>query len=111
MNNAINASGYCRISTDKQREGTSIGEQKRIIHEHCKRNGIELGMIYIDEGVSGATDPNDRPALSKLINDAKMGKFSLLVFTKLDRLARSNRKILNILLRRAPLSILSAELN
>jgi len=97
MNNVINASGYCRISTDKQREGTSIGEQKRIIHEHCKRNGIELGMIYVDEGVSGATDHNDRPALSKLINDAKMGKFSLLVFTKLDRLARSNRKILNIL--------------
>jgi DNA invertase Pin-like site-specific DNA recombinase len=87
--------GYGRVSTIHQVEdGTSSEEQERIVTEECKRKGWELVHFYSDDGFSGKNSL--RPGYVQLLNDAKLGKFKMVVFTKLDRFGRSLKDILNI---------------
>ena len=47
---------------------------------------------YVDNGVSGSTD--SRPALDRLLSDAKRRKFDVLVCWRLDRLGRNLRHLI-----------------
>jgi len=87
--------GYARVSTFEQVEkGTSIDEQKRLIMEECARRGWHLVRIYCDEGASGKFI--DRQGLQELHQDAQMGSFDIIMFTKSDRLTRSIRDLSNL---------------
>ena len=91
----VKVGGYVRVSTFEQAEkGTSIDEQKRIIHEDCLRRGWQLVQIYCDEGASGKL--RDRQGLHDLQRDAKGGLFQTIMFTKSDRLTRSIRDLSNL---------------
>src|SRR3954466_2934106 len=74
--------GYARVSTDGQELD---GQQASL-----KANGAER---IFSEKVSGAV--TDRKALAKAI--AALGAGDVLLVTRLDRLARSTRDLLNIL--------------
>lgn len=92
----LKAALYTRVSKDEQfREGYSISSQK----EHCinftKSQGWEIYDIYVEEGVSAKT--LNRPAILRLIADAKEHKFEVVVFYKLDRLVRSVRDLDDLL--------------
>ena len=50
---------------------------------------------FIDEGVSGRTDK--RPGLNQLIEDARKGKFKIVIVHSIDRLGRSTKHLLNLL--------------
>jgi site-specific DNA recombinase len=86
--------GYARVSTADQIDNTSLEDQKRIVEDRCQKEGHELYQFYSDEGVSGGS--LQRPALQKLIADAKAKRFEAVYFTKLDRLGRSVRDIANL---------------
>src|ERR1700722_856392 len=74
--------GYARVSTDGQSLTAQVAELKA------------AGCTDIfQEKISGAT--SDRKQLAKLIG--RLGKDDVLVVTRLDRLARSTRDLLNIL--------------
>jgi DNA invertase Pin-like site-specific DNA recombinase len=74
--------GYARVSTDGQSLTAQIAELKA------------AGCIEIfQEKVSGAK--SDRKQLSRLIG--RLGRGDVLVVTRLDRLARSTRDLLNLL--------------
>jgi len=88
--------GYGRVSTLAQvRDGTSAEEQERRVREECERRGFRLLKFYRDDGFSGKTIEH-RPGIQALIEDAKRGKFEVVMFTKLDRLARNLRELLNV---------------
>jgi DNA invertase Pin-like site-specific DNA recombinase len=74
--------GYARVSTD----GQTLDAQQSELH----KAGVE--RVY-SEKISGAI--SDRPALAKAIGG--LGKGDTLIVTKLDRLARSTRDLLNTL--------------
>jgi len=74
--------GYARVSTDGQSLTAQVAELKAV---NCQR--------IFQEKVSGAR--TDRKQLSRLI--AGLDKGDVLVVTRLDRLARSTRDLLNIL--------------
>ena len=74
--------GYARVSTRDQNLAGQIAELQ----------AAGCGNIY-KEKASGAK--SDRPALAKLIRRLESG--DVLVVTRLDRLARSTRDLLNIL--------------
>src|SRR4249920_2979475 len=74
--------GYARVSTD----GQSLASQDAQLHE------AGCAKVY-SEKVSGAK--TDRAALGKLLKRLEPG--DVLVVTRLDRLARSTRDLLNIL--------------
>jgi DNA invertase Pin-like site-specific DNA recombinase len=74
--------GYARISTDGE---TLDAQQAALSAAGCDR--------VFAEKISGAV--SDRPALRKAI--AALGPGDTLIVTRLDRLARSTRDLLNIL--------------
>lgn len=46
---------YCRLSSEDSAEhkSMSIGNQKAMLSDYVKRQGWEVGDIYIDDGYSG----------------------------------------------------------
>ena len=89
MKESIKILGYCRVSTDSQKEEGTIEIQEKALIEYAKKNNIELLQIFKDEGVSGSKELENRPGLAELFyfieNDK--GVEGVLIF-KLDRLAR-----------------------
>ncbi|URZ07567.1 recombinase family protein [Clostridium felsineum] len=77
---------YNRFSSNMQRE-ESIDAQIRFNHDYAKRNNIEVMKDYIDEAISGKTD--DRPGFQKMLEDAKLGMFDVVICHKVDRFARN----------------------
>jgi site-specific DNA recombinase len=87
--------GYGRVSTIEQAlKGTSAEEQENKIRKACEYKNYGLYRIYTDKGISGKT-LKTRPGIQSLISDAKAGKFEIIMFTKLDRLSRNLRDLLN----------------
>ena len=82
---------YVRVSTS----GQTVENQERELLAHCQRQGWQVFKVYRDEGFSGAVA--DRPALKEMMNDARLGRFNLLVVWKIDRLARSISHLLEVL--------------
>lgn len=86
---------YTRVSTEDQaREGTSLEVQSEFLVSYAKRQGWDVFDIYIDDGYSG--NLRDRPALNRLFYDARKKKFDAVLVYKLDRFARNNRLLLNL---------------
>lgn len=93
---------YTRVSTEDQaREGYSLEVQSEYLLNFAKREKWQLcspegsATVYEDDGYSGYS--TDRPAMSQLLQDARSGKFDLILVYKLDRFSRRLRDILNIL--------------
>lgn len=81
---------YVRTSTlDQAREEkVSIPDQINWAKKFTLEKGWEWIGEYVEPGVTGDTEIDDRLALSKLINDAKHNKFDLVLVYHSSRLAR-----------------------
>jgi DNA invertase Pin-like site-specific DNA recombinase len=77
---------YARVSTSEQH----VEGQLHALRQYAQARGGEA-VEYVDAGVSGARDR--RPALDRLLADARRRRFDVLAITKLDRLARSVRHL------------------
>lgn len=87
---------YIRVSTTSQaEEGYSIDEQKDKLKSYCQIKDWNVYKVYTDGGFSGSN--TERPALEKLINDAKNKKFDTVLVYKLDRLSRSQKDTLYLI--------------
>src|SRR3989344_2559318 len=79
--------GYCRVSTDNQKEEGTIEIQERALQEYAKANGYDLVTIFRDNGVSGGLE--DRPGLAELFSYLETdNQIAGVLIYKLDRLAR-----------------------
>jgi DNA invertase Pin-like site-specific DNA recombinase len=78
---------YCRVSTTDQH----TDPQLHALRAYAEARGLEIAAEYIDHGVSGAKER--RPALDRLLADARSRRFDVLAVTKLDRPARSVRHL------------------
>jgi site-specific DNA recombinase len=84
------AAAYIRVSDESQVQGYSLDAQRVEIARWCERNGYELVLVYADEGVSAHTDKIEkRPQLVRLLEDARQGKFDIVVVHTLDLWARN----------------------
>jgi DNA invertase Pin-like site-specific DNA recombinase len=75
---------YARVSTFA---GQNPEMQLVELREYAARRGWQLTEEYVDHGVSGAKE--SRPALNRLMADAKQRKFDVVAVWKLDRFGRS----------------------
>ena len=82
---------YARVSTGEQ----TVAPQLDSLREYARLRRLEIVAEYIDEGVSGAKA--SRPALDRLLADAKRRKFDAIAIVKLDRLGRSLHHLLTVL--------------
>jgi site-specific DNA recombinase len=82
--------GYCRVSTDNQKEDGTIEIQENALREYARKEEIDLVHICMDEGVSGGLE--NRPGLALLVDYLHTDETiaGILIF-KLDRLARDVR--------------------
>ena len=87
----IRAALYARVSTLDQEPENQLAELRRYVHARSWPEATE----YVDKGVSGAKDR--RPALDRLVTDAKRRGFDVLVVWRLDRLGRNLRHLVTLL--------------
>ncbi|QMS85270.1 recombinase family protein [Candidatus Xianfuyuplasma coldseepsis] len=86
---------YIRVSSDKQlKQGFSFEDQEEKLIEEVKREKQEY-IVYRDGGISG-TKIDNRQGLIRLMKDVELGLISKVYVTKLSRLARNARDLLNI---------------
>lgn len=86
-NHKQRAAVYARVSTLEQTTENQLTELRRYIEQRGWTT-----REYVDEGVSGSTD--SRPALDRLLRDAKRRRFDVLVCWRLDRLGRNLRHLI-----------------
>lgn len=81
---------YIRVSTQEQKlHGLSLDAQRDALKRYAEAHGLNIIEWYEDEGISGRKLIRRRPALQRMLNDAKTGKFDRIIFIKLDRYFRS----------------------
>ena len=78
---------YARVSTFDQTTENQVIELRR----YADTRGWTAND-YVDQGVRGSTD--HRPALDKLLRDAKRRRFDVLVCWRLDRLGRNLKHLI-----------------
>ena len=86
MGKIYKAVGYCRFSSDKQRE-ESIEAQQDAILRFARAENYEIVKWYIDRACSAKTD--DRPQFQKMITDSDKKDFQFVIVHKQDRFARN----------------------
>lgn len=87
---------YVRVSTEEQaKEGISLDAQIQRCQAFCTARGWNVVQIYTDAGHSAGT--MKRPALQKLLQDAKNKKFNVLLVYKIDRFSRQLKDLIFIL--------------
>lgn len=80
---------YARVSTDKDEQINSLGNQKRYFEDYITANPHwTFAGGYVDEGISG-TSVEGREQFLKMIEDAKRGRFDLIVTKEISRFARN----------------------
>src|SRR5262245_35584409 len=78
-----------RVST--KGHGQTTDTQALALREYAERSGFDIVGEYRDEGISGSKD--SRPALDRLMKDARARKFDVIIVARFDRFARSVRRL------------------
>jgi len=84
----MKAAVYLRTATENHSDGSSISAQRHLASQYCTRHEIGIWAFYVDEGVSGLSRFAHRPAGARLLQDARAGKFDLVLVSSMDRLGR-----------------------
>jgi len=87
------AAFYVRVSTVDQSPQTQL----RDLREYAERRGLSVGQEheYVDHGFGGSKAR--RPALDRMLEDARRRRFDVLLVWSCDRLARSTKHFLQVL--------------
>lgn len=89
-NKVIRTAAYVRVSSDEQaKHGFSIEAQKEGLQKYAEERGYRIVEWYIDEGKSARKKTSKRKEYLRLIEDAKHGKFEMIIFKCLDRWFRN----------------------
>lgn len=86
----MKAALYARVSTNDQFVESQLVETRR----YAEARGWPV-VEYVDQAVSGTRE--SRPALDRLVKDAKRRRFDVLVVWRLDRLGRSLKHLVTLL--------------
>ena len=89
MSKPIRAALYARVSTSGH--GQDVGLQLDELRQVAAQRGWTF-TEFVDEGVSGSKDR--RPALDRMMADARAGKLDVVAVWRFDRFARDTRHLL-----------------
>ena len=80
---------YARVST--KNNGQDPETQLLALRDYAKARELEAFGEYVDVGISGSKD--SRPALNRLMADARKRRFDTVLVARFDRFARSTRHL------------------
>lgn len=88
---------YLRLSRDDDQgtESASITNQRAILTEYARRNGLEVVDEYVDDGWSGTN--YDRPAFRRMTADVERGRIDCVAVKDLSRLGRNSARTADLL--------------
>ncbi len=83
---------YLRLSNEEAQggESSSITNQRMIVQNYCKQNGITLVREFVDDGYSGGNF--NRPGFKEMLKQLELGKAGLVITKDLSRLGRDMRE-------------------
>ena len=81
---------YARVSTNEQNCDRQVSELKQVVNN----NNWELVDTYVDEGYSRTT--TTRPELDRMMKDAFVRKFEMVITLELSRLGSSLKHMIEI---------------
>lgn len=84
---------YLRVSTADKGQDTAM--QLRELEQYAKLREFGQVTVYEDKGFTGTN--TKRPALQRLLKEAKQRKFDIVLVWKLDRFARSLKELVNMI--------------
>ena len=80
---------YCRVSTDREDQANSFASQQRYFREYVRgQPDWVLYETYADEGITG-TSTKRRDAFNRMMEDARQGKFQLILTKEVSRFSRN----------------------
>lgn len=82
------AFSYLRVSGMGQVDGDGFTRQTEAIERYAAASGLSVEQTFREEGVSGAKDLENRPALQDLLLAIDSGEVRTVLIERLDRLAR-----------------------
>lgn len=85
MENTCRVAAYCRVS----RDDLTNENQARVIEQYCQGQGWENISWYKEEQSTRKT----RPIKAELMGEMRKGTFNVLVFSRIDRFARSTTEL------------------
>src|SRR5262245_32762726 len=85
---------WIRVSTDDQAQGESPQHHETRAREYAKFNGWTVNEVYDLAGVSGKS-VMEHPETKRMLRDIASGHISALIFSKLARLARNTKELLD----------------
>lgn len=85
----IDVVDYLRVSTDHEDQRNSLENQQKFFTHYISRHPEwNLVHTYVDEGITG-TSTKKRKAFNQMIEDAKQGRFKLIITKEVSRFARN----------------------
>lgn len=94
----MNAVAYLRVSGKSQVEGDGFPRQIEAVEKEAAKQGFKITHTFREEGVSGTTEGDDRPAFKKMVSFVLDNPSAKTIFVEnLTRLARAVRVQENIL--------------
>src|SRR6267154_6488531 len=85
---------WIRVSTEDQAQGESPQHHEHRAREYAKFNRWQVKEVYDLAGVSGKT-VMEHPEARRMLSDIRNGRITALIFSKLARLARNTRELLD----------------
>src|SRR5437870_2068402 len=86
---------WIRVSTEDQAKGDSPEHHERRAHYYAQAKEWKVVEVYHLEAVSGKSII-EQPEAKRMLADIKTGHITGLIFSKLARLARNTRELLEI---------------
>lgn len=93
MKNSKQVGIWLRVSTDDQVEGESLAVHEHRAKLYAESKGWAVAETYRLEAVSGKR-VIDHPEAKRMVADIQSGRIKGLIFSKLARLSRNNRELL-----------------
>ena len=84
---------WIRVSTEMQVQSDSPEHHERRARLYCEAKGWDVREVYRLEAVSGKS-VIEHPEAKRMLTDVRKGKITGVVFSKLARLARNTRELL-----------------
>src|SRR5690349_17849078 len=84
---------WIRVSTEDQAQGESPEHHEHRAREYAKFNRWQVMEVYDLAGVSGKT-VIEHPEARRMLSDVRSGRITGLIFSKLARLARNTKELL-----------------
>ena len=86
---------WIRVSTEDQARGESPEHHQKRARHYAEAKGWEVREVYHLEAVSGKAVMH-HPEAKRMLEDVKSGQITGLIFSKLARLARNTRELLEL---------------